>query len=76
MALPQNLALVHTDDCDRVFDVREITRHCCEAEIYCAEHVRWKFAIGGSWAYLCGHHWDQLPSAQWCECPAHAIREE
>ena len=62
-----NIALVHADDCDRVFDIREM-RTGCEAEIYCAEPVRWKFAIGGGWAYLCGHHWEQLPSAEGCEC--------
>ena len=65
-----DMALVHTDDCDRVFDIREMMRTGCEAEIYCAEPVRWKFAIGGGWAYLCGHHWEQLPSAEGCECPA------
>ena len=66
-----NIALVHADDCDRVFDLQEM-RAGCEAEGYigtvCAEPVRWKFAIGGGFSYLCGHHWEKLPSAEGCEC--------
>lgn len=59
-----NTALVHRDECVPVLD----HDGGCEAEIWCAEKVRFMFPIGGGYGYLCAHHWVKLPDAGTGSC--------